>query len=109
MIKQGGCPVLKNGDVREFVDHIHYGDELWFLYDGKKYFLEGWYDNGHLDLYLYEMADNGKNMSGKAMPPIIPSMHSWKPKYGTENPSGMLSKTWNGWTIKQGGYCNNYH
>ena len=51
---------MKNGDVREFVDHIHCGDELWFLYDGKKYFLEGWYDNGHLDLYLYEMADNGK-------------------------------------------------
>ena len=23
---------MKNGDVREFVDHIHYGDELWFLY-----------------------------------------------------------------------------
>ena len=31
---------LKNGDVREFVDHIHHGDELWFLYDGKKFFLE---------------------------------------------------------------------
>lgn len=23
-----GCLKLKNGDVREFVDHIHYGDEL---------------------------------------------------------------------------------
>ena len=29
---------MKNGDVREFVDHIHYGDELWFLYEGKNTF-----------------------------------------------------------------------
>lgn len=30
-----GCLKLKNGDVREFVDHIYYGDELWLLYDEK--------------------------------------------------------------------------
>lgn len=51
---------MKNGNVREFVDHIHYGDELWFLYDGKKYFLEGWSEDGRLDLYLYEMAGDWK-------------------------------------------------
>jgi len=51
---------LKNGNVREFVDHIYYGDELWFLYEGKKYFLEGWMNDGRLDLCLYEMADNGE-------------------------------------------------
>lgn len=56
----GGCLKLKNGDVREFVNHIHYGDELWFLYEGKKYFLEGWTNNSSLDLCLYEMADNGE-------------------------------------------------
>ncbi len=27
-----------NGDVLKFVDHIHYGDELWFLYNNKKIF-----------------------------------------------------------------------
>lgn len=51
---------MKNGDVLEFVDHIYYGDELWFLYKKKKYFLEGWPNNGRLDLYLYEMANNEK-------------------------------------------------
>ena len=56
---------MKNGDVREFVDHIHYGDELWFLYDGKKYFLEGWTNNSSLDLCLYEMTDSGKTYTWK--------------------------------------------
>lgn len=42
-----------NGDVNEFVDHIHYGDELVFLYQGKKYFLQGFcVDDGICRLYL---------------------------------------------------------
>ena len=53
---------MKNGNVREFVDHIHYGDELWFIYDGKKYFLEGWTNNDILELCLYEMSDNGEEV-----------------------------------------------
>lgn len=51
---------MKNGNVYEFVDHIHYGDELWFLYRGKKYFLEGWGNEGKTELYLFEMWGNGK-------------------------------------------------
>ena len=51
---------MKNGNVQEFVDHIHYGDELWFLYNGTKYFLEGWIENDILELVLYEMKENGK-------------------------------------------------
>lgn len=51
---------MKNGDVREFVDRIHYGDELWFVFDGKVFFLEGWTNDGTLDLYLYEMKDGGE-------------------------------------------------
>lgn len=47
-----------NGDVTEFVDRIHYGDELWFLYRGKKYFLEGWLEKSTLKLFLYDMTDN---------------------------------------------------
>ena len=48
---------MKNGNVREFIDHIHYGDEFWFLYNGTKYFLEGWIENDILELVLYEMSD----------------------------------------------------
>ena len=56
---------MKNGNVQEFVDHIHYGDELWFLYNGTKYFLEGWIENDILELVLYEMKENGKDYKWK--------------------------------------------
>ena len=29
-----------NGDYNEFINYIHYGDELWFVYEDTKYFLE---------------------------------------------------------------------
>lgn len=51
---------MKNGNVQEFVDHIYYGDELWFYYKGRKFFLEGWSDHNRLDLCLFEMEDNGE-------------------------------------------------
>ncbi len=50
-----------NGNVHEFVDHIHYGDELWFLYNNTKYFLEGWVEEGILELVMYEMKEDGKD------------------------------------------------
>ena len=56
---------MKNGNVQEFVDHIHYGDELWFLYNDTKYFLEGWIENDILELVLYEMKENGRDYKWK--------------------------------------------
>lgn len=56
---------MKNGNVQEFVDHIHYGDESWFLYNGTKYFLEGWIENDILELVLYEMKENGQDYKWK--------------------------------------------
>ena len=60
-----GMLSMKNGNVQEFVDHICYGDELWFLYNGTKYFLEGWIENDILELVLYEMKENGKDYKWK--------------------------------------------
>lgn len=31
-----------NGDITEFIDKLYYGEELWFEYAGKEYFLQGW-------------------------------------------------------------------
>lgn len=31
-----------NGNVNEFVNNIYYGEEMFFLYKGRKYFLQGW-------------------------------------------------------------------
>ena len=42
-----------NGNVSEFVDHIHYGDELVFLFHNQKFFLQGFLEeNGRYVLYL---------------------------------------------------------
>ncbi len=71
---------MKNGNVQEFVDHIHYGDELWFLYNDTKYFLEGWIGNDILELVLYEMKENGRTISGKVTTIII----LWKIFYQIE-------------------------
>lgn len=45
-----------NGDVREFIDGLHYGDERFFLFDGKKYFLQGYCVDGKpmLELFVIE-------------------------------------------------------
>ena len=45
-----------NGDVNEFIDGLHYGDERFFLYDGNKYFLQGYCVDGKpmLELYVIE-------------------------------------------------------
>lgn len=45
-----------NGDVNEFVERISHGDELWFIYKGDLFFLEGLTLNGESRLYLYNMS-----------------------------------------------------
>ncbi|WP_164121102.1 hypothetical protein [Sharpea azabuensis] len=43
------------------MNHIHYGDELWFIYNNTKYFLEGFQEDGICRLYLFEMFEGGKD------------------------------------------------
>lgn len=45
-----------NGNANEFIDGLHYGDERFFLYNGNKYFLQGYMVNGSpmLELYIIE-------------------------------------------------------
>lgn len=54
---------MRNGNINEFVDHIYYGDELWFVYKNTKYFLEGLCINGINKLRLYEIKENGAEYS----------------------------------------------
>ena len=43
-----------NADVRDFVDRIHYGDELVFMYRGQKFFLEGLFqDDNKFTTYIW--------------------------------------------------------
>ena len=46
-----------DGNVTEFVDNLYYGSEMYFIFHGKKYFIQGWVENSthHLVLdYDYE-------------------------------------------------------
>lgn len=49
-----------NGNVREFIDGLHYGDERFFIYDKCKYFIQGYFINEKplLELYILEPEDN---------------------------------------------------
>lgn len=49
-----------DGDVKEFVDNLYYGTEMYFLFRGKKYFVQGWYEDGihHLTLEIEEPYDS---------------------------------------------------
>lgn len=31
-----------DGNVNEFVDNLYYGSEMYFIYNNKKYFIQGW-------------------------------------------------------------------
>ena len=33
------------GTITEFIDKIYYGQEIVFLYKGKKYFIQGWWSD----------------------------------------------------------------
>lgn len=52
-----------NGNVYKFIDYIAYGEELWFIYKGTKYFLEGLTLDGMTKLYLFEMVEGGAEYS----------------------------------------------
>lgn len=47
---------MTNGNVNEFIDGLHYGDERFFLFEGNKYFLQGYYVDGKpmLEIYVIE-------------------------------------------------------
>ena len=46
-----------DGDVKEFVDNLYYGSEMYFLFRGKKYFIQGWYKEPFHYLVLTEEED----------------------------------------------------
>ena len=49
-----------NGDPKEFIDGLYYGDERFFRYDGCKYFIQGYYmdEKPMLELYVLEPSSN---------------------------------------------------
>jgi hypothetical protein len=52
-----------NGDVDMFINIIHYGDNIYLDYHGKKIFIDGWWKNG---IYTLRMVDLD-NPEGKSI------------------------------------------
>lgn len=50
---------MLNGDVNAFVETIYTGTDLVFWFDGKKYFLQGYVENGTSNLYLDQLDPPG--------------------------------------------------
>lgn len=43
---------MKNGNLNEFINGLHYGDEMLFVYAKTKYFIQGWKQNGKCYMFL---------------------------------------------------------
>ncbi|MCD8285710.1 MAG: hypothetical protein LUD50_00565 [Clostridia bacterium] len=43
---------MLDGDINDFLGHMYYGDELFFTFQGKTYFLEGLDNEGKLTYYM---------------------------------------------------------
>ena len=43
---------MKNGNLSDFVDGLYYGYEMLFEYNGTKYFIQGWTQEGKCYMFL---------------------------------------------------------
>jgi hypothetical protein len=51
-----------NGDIDIFIDTIHYGQDIYLAYSGKKFLIDGWWENGIYTLRMVDL-DNPKEKS----------------------------------------------
>ena len=56
-----------NGDAKEFISGLHYGDERYFLFNGKKYFIQGYFEHGKPLLETYTVVPADDNFNWKAI------------------------------------------
>lgn len=43
---------MKNGDIKEFLDLLYYGQELLFIFRGQKFFIQGWWKDDKARMVL---------------------------------------------------------
>ena len=41
-----------DGNIRDFINNLYYGSAMFFEFDGKKYFIQGWYHEGMHNLVV---------------------------------------------------------
>ena len=50
-----------NGDYKEFLDKLYYGEELLFEYKGLEFFVQGWVEDNKASMVLENYSDNSFN------------------------------------------------
>ena len=93
---------MRNGNIREFVDKLWDGEELIYIYNGKKYFSQGYVlENGQYGFELQQWEPEGKMLwyVGGLDHQLSLDKFLEQPLFDGKN-SGKLRQIWNGWMIK---------
>lgn len=61
-----------NGDLKEFIDGLYYGDERVFMYNNNKFFIQGYLEDEKLTLFLDRWPPLPMITSGKSEGQINP-------------------------------------
>ena len=86
---------MVNGDPREFIDGLYYGDERFFYYDNCKYFIQGYYVDGKPMLEMYVLEPSDANFEWRCV-----SENESYPVPEFENAAIFNGKTF--WQVEQG-------
>lgn len=83
-----------NGNAREFIDGLYYGDERFFLFEGNKYFLQGDYMEGKQMLELFIIGNPKVDFEWHAVSSNneYPVEEFEMRRYSMANPFGRLRK-----------------
>ena len=93
---------MRNGNIREFVDKLWDGEELIYIYNGKKYFSQGYVlENGQYRFELQQWEPEGKMLwyVGGLDHQLSLDKFLEQPLFDGKN-SGKLRQIWNGGMIK---------
>ena len=94
---------MRNGNIREFVDKLWGGEELIYIYNGKKYFSQGYVlENGQYRFELQQWEPEGKTLWYVEGFDPQSSLDKFleQPLFDGKN-SGKRRQTRNGWIIKK--------
>lgn len=62
------------GNIRDFTDQLNYGQEIVFSYQGKKYFIQGWWSSENCEASLVLTDESSEEFTGYLWEHHDPSM-----------------------------------
>ena len=55
---------MKRINVTEFIDQLYYGQEIVFIYQGRKYFIQGWWSDDRTEATMVLTEENDMPFTG---------------------------------------------